>query len=239
VVRPDVAGVARLWLAGLLLAELVTQVALLALADGAIRRGRADVVATLAGELGDGRPLDCKQGVAHLVGGRLGLGDRPVNRKLLIRQPFQADHGNIRREAVAAGVELCHLRLMAGLTHGGGRRGQHIRPLMLNRAGVVCGNLVTVLAGDIRCCHRAAAILGDNPRRRLPVAAHAFVVAPRQGVHLRFAGNILANRHNDQRKAQDDGNGDHADDKDPPGSQAAAIIRRTQGIVVTHVTLLL
>src|SRR5690606_20885702 len=50
VVRPDVAGVARLGLAGLLLAELVTQVALLALADGAIRRGRADVVATLAGE---------------------------------------------------------------------------------------------------------------------------------------------------------------------------------------------
>src|SRR5690606_35766184 len=60
VVRPDVAGVARLRLASLLLAELVAQVALLALADGAIRRGRADVVAALTGELRDGRPLDLK-----------------------------------------------------------------------------------------------------------------------------------------------------------------------------------
>src|SRR5690606_16066787 len=58
VIGADVAGVTGFGLARLLAAELVAQVAFLALADRAVGRGPADVVAGFAGEARDLRPLD-------------------------------------------------------------------------------------------------------------------------------------------------------------------------------------
>jgi hypothetical protein len=73
------AGVACFRLAHLLQAELVAQVALLALADRAICPGLTDVVARLAGKAGNGRPLDVIERVAHLVRPDSGLGDGLVH----------------------------------------------------------------------------------------------------------------------------------------------------------------
>ncbi len=223
VIRADVAGIACLGFARLRQAEGMPLVALLALADGAIRLRLADTVARHAGELGDIRPLQRIQRMAGLVRVELALGDRLIHHLHHCRQVFGAGVGDVGRQGMPALVELRHLGPVAALTHGRGRRGQQAVALVLDRAGVIGLDLVAVPARHLGRRHGAVAELIHDAGGGPAVTGDARVTAVGQRVG---ADRGLARRHPpladrsghrqpDQRQAEHQDDDDQSEDDKP------------------------
>jgi len=200
----------------------VAQVALLALPDRPVQRGLADAVTGVAGEARHRRPLDRVQRIAHFVGLDGGFGNRFILGAFFFRQIFQADSRHIGGQPVAAGRVLADLFLVAGLTHGGRGRGQHIGALVFDRARVIFIDFMAVDTFYVRRGHGAEAVLLDDARRGVAVAFHAVIVAAGQRIDpfAPFGGPVgLFDSRDDQDQAQDDDHTHQADDQHAPGGE--------------------
>lgn len=90
-------------------AELVTQMALLALPNRFVGRGSPDIVAALAGETGNRRTFQRGDGISGFIGRKLPFGNSFIHGEQVLRKPLRTEDGDIGGKSVTTGVVLYDL----------------------------------------------------------------------------------------------------------------------------------